>query len=192
MSRNDPRNFNTHSSGVAAQPTSAAQTYAPVSSYFEGLRRPAPETALPPFEPTAQPFSSSGYRARPAPPPPPPVTDEEAFWASVAAEFGFDVREVFEGFSTRRPPPKSEDTQEPPRGRRAPPRAAQGALSLVDASTILGVPAYAKREDVNRAWREKIRAVHPDHAVDDDDRARRLSEAKRVNAARDVMLGDGR
>lgn len=50
---------------------------------------------------------------------------------------------------------------------------------------VLGVPAAATREEINRAWREAARRAHPDQGGSD-------AAMARVNAARDRGLAEAR
>lgn len=53
-------------------------------------------------------------------------------------------------------------------------------------ATLLVEPT-ATPEEISAAWRMRVRAVHPDHALDPLDEERRTAEAAQVNAAYTVL-----
>ena len=53
---------------------------------------------------------------------------------------------------------------------------------------ILGVPQDADDEEINDAFRQKAKRVHPDRAKDEQDRKRREAAMKKVAAAKEWML----
>lgn len=54
-------------------------------------------------------------------------------------------------------------------------------MTIDEARKILGVGAHATREDINRAYKIQIKAVHPDHGGSD-------YLASKINAARSLLL----
>lgn len=64
-------------------------------------------------------------------------------------------------------------------------------LSQTDALRLLGLQAGATRAEVDKAYRHRILAAHPDLASDEDDRRRRADDAVRVNLARDLLVAQG-
>lgn len=54
-------------------------------------------------------------------------------------------------------------------------------MTIDEARKILGVGAHATREDINRAYKTQIKAVHPDHGGSD-------YLASKINAARSLLL----
>lgn len=56
----------------------------------------------------------------------------------------------------------------------------------------LGVPDGADAETCRRAWRERVRAIHPDLVSDPTERAKRTAEIARLNAAKDTIVDPNR
>jgi hypothetical protein len=56
----------------------------------------------------------------------------------------------------------------------------------------LGVPDGADAEACRRAWRERVRVIHPDLVSDPAERAKRTAEIARLNAAKDTIVDPNR
>ncbi len=61
-----------------------------------------------------------------------------------------------------------------------------------DHYATLGVPSAASAAEIDRAYRARIRRVHPDLGTDPTDRARRTALAARLNAAAGVLRDPAR
>lgn len=72
---------------------------------------------------------------------------------------------------------RADPSQRDPRGRRARASSGSDGPTAAEASRTLGVEPDANRETIKRAYREKVKAVHPD--TEDGDEA----QFKRVKAA---------
>jgi len=56
----------------------------------------------------------------------------------------------------------------------------------------IGVPEGADAAACRRAWREQVRAIHPDLVKDPAERARRTARISRLNAAKDTIVDPNR
>ena len=61
-----------------------------------------------------------------------------------------------------------------------------------DHYATLGVPPAVSAAEIDRAYRARIRRVHPDLGTDPTDRARRTALAARLNAAAGVLRDPAR
>lgn len=69
------------------------------------------------------------------------------------------------------------------RGERPHPRPRGDAMSVAEARATLGVEPGASAEEIQRAYREMMKKVHPDTGGSD-------ALARRVRMARDLLIGD--
>jgi hypothetical protein len=61
--------------------------------------------------------------------------------------------------------------------------------TLPEACQVLGVPITASADDIRRAGQALQVAWHPDHGVDDADRAARETKSQQINAAIELLSG---
>ena len=65
-------------------------------------------------------------------------------------------------------------------------------MNRVEALKILGIKEPASEEEIRAAHKKKVRSNHPDRFANDPARAYQAEEAtKKINEARDVLLGKG-
>lgn len=62
-----------------------------------------------------------------------------------------------------------------------------GELAGEDAYELLGVPPDASKSEIQKAWRKRASAEHPDRVTDPDAKARAEERLRLVNAARDIL-----
>lgn len=69
-------------------------------------------------------------------------------------------------------------------------RQQQENSQLAESAKILGVSVHATIDEINRAYRVKMKAFHPDRNVNVTDAVREMihQEAIKINAARDYLL----
>lgn len=69
-------------------------------------------------------------------------------------------------------------------------RQQQENSQLAESAKILGVSVHATIDEINRAYRLKMKAFHPDRNVNVTDAVREMihQEAIKINAARDYLL----
>ena len=69
-------------------------------------------------------------------------------------------------------------------------RQQQKNSQLAESAKILGVSVHATIDEINRAYRVKMKAFHPDRNVNVTDAVREMihQEAIKINAARDYLL----